>query len=143
MALNKEFNKFSWVYPKKNPSNFIGAVEEYPLSAGGKLAVVFNDKGAYVMYDEDGNFTTSDYAGRGGILHNGDDLEEYDNIKVLARVFVASTGDVISGVDVYDDVIAGFSFADVDAARADIIERLKVTGTYGFYTIVTMGNVNT
>lgn len=142
MALNKEFDKFSWVYPKKNPSKFIGAIEEYKLSDGNKLAVVFNDKGAYVMYDEDGNFTTSDYAGRGGILHNGGELEDYDNIKVLARVFIATTGNAISGVDVYDDVIASFSFADVDAVKADIIERLKVTGTYGFYNIVIMSNVN-
>lgn len=142
MALNKEFDKFSWVYPKKNPNKFIGAIEEYKLSDGTKLAVVFNDRGAYVMYDEDGNFTTSDYAGRGGILHNGDEMEDYDNIKVLARVFIATTGNAISAIDTYDDVIASFSFADADAVRDDIIERLKVTGTYGFYTIVTLGNVN-
>ena len=137
MAVNKDFSKFSWVYPGRNPKNFKGAIQEYILKDGSKIAIAFTKDGAYVLKDDQGYFATIDYIAKGGIFDAGVPIQEYNECKVIANVFIADTGNRIESIDFNEENIKEIAFKDEKYAKEDIEKRLRVVGKYGFFTVFT------
>ena len=135
--VNKEFSKYSWVYPEKNPKVFKGAVQEYKLRTGGVVAIAFMKDGAYVLQDSDGSyFNTIDYIAKNGLFNEGYPLRDYEESRPLACVYIAETGDSIEDIVLNDGNINKIPFEDVNFVRADIVRRLEAVGRYGFFTVM-------
>lgn len=137
MAVNKEFSKFKWVFPERNPRVFKGAIQEYKLKNGKSIAVAFVSNGAFIIEDEQGYFGTIDYIAKDGIFNSGTPIDEYAEAKALARVFIAASGDKIEGIDIDENNFKSVAFEDADDVKRDIENRLKAVGRYGFFTVFT------
>lgn len=137
MAVNKEFSKFKWVYPERNPKNFKGAIQEYKLKNGTTLAVAFTEKGAFFVEDSQGYFGTIDFIAKDGLFNSGVPIDEYAECKAIARVFIAASGDKIEGIDFNEENFKKIDFYDAPTVRDDIENRLKAVGRYGFFTVFT------
>lgn len=134
--VNKEFSKYTWVYPERNPRVFKGAIQEYKLKNGGVIAVAFMKEGAYILEDDNGDyFATIDYIGKGGLFDDGTPLNEYAECRPLAHVFIAETGDHIEGIDLNESNIDKIPFDDKAFVKEDIVKRLEAVGRYGFFTV--------
>lgn len=136
VKVNKEFSKYSWVYPGRNPKYFKGAIQEYKLKNGGVIAVAFMKDGAYVLEDDNGDyFATIDYIAKGGLFDEGTPLRDYEECRPLAHVFIAETGNSIEDIILNESNINKIPFEDKDFVKEDIVKRLRVVGIYGFFTV--------
>ena len=138
MVRNEAFYKFQWDFPKKETNVFKGAVKEYPLKNGTKIALAFTATGVYFLKDEMGYYDRVDYTAKDGIFNKTVAITRYDGCQTVGRVFVSETGDSIDEVVICEDVFTAIPFTDAVTARQDIIERLKAVGQFGFFTITSL-----
>ena len=136
--VNKQFTKYSWVYPSKNVRKFNGAIQEYTATDNTQIAVVFTTEGAYVLRDDTGYFTLNDYIGRGGIFSQGlDIIEDYEETVRLGVVLISEDGQRVE----LTEICEGFdtvNFKDRDFVRRDILARMKACGTFGLFDVKSM-----